>query len=298
VFASRIPTHSRGTQCDTWFMIHLSPCLKAPADTPIRDCIEKMNESRVGSILVVGDRAEERGLLQGIFTERDLLKNFELLRSEDLAARPVRTIMTRKVITLEMNELDQAAKIMINQGIRHLPIVAGSVVETESSEPDRTLIGVISIRDLLRWNIEGSPLFRKDDDRSGATDPETELLLRTNDKDVKTLFSTILRTLRKADWNFRLHVPGSNRLITPDVTILDLDHIPTEDWKSAIVELAGKKQTERSSLVVLFDPAKHEPKVAIQLKKLDGLIPGLSIFYKPVDLLGLTGVLTKAARRA
>lgn len=278
-------------------MIHLSPCLKTPADTPIRECIEKMNAAHVGSILVVGDRAEERGLLQGIFTERDVLKNFELLRTEDLALRPIRTIMTRKVTTLEMNELDQAAKIMIEQGIRHLPIVAGSVVETNSTEPDRTLIGVISIRDILRWTLEGSPLSRTPGAAGNIPDPETEILLRTNDKDVRTLFSTILRTLGKAGWNFRLHAPGSNHLITPDITILDLDHIPTADWKSAIVDLAGKKISERTALVVLFDPAKHEAKVSAQLKKLDGLIPGLSIFFKPVDLLGMTGVLTKVARR-
>lgn len=277
-------------------MIHLSPCLKVPADTPIRDCILKMNQARVGSILVVGDRAEDRGLLQGIFTERDVLRNFALLQSEELAAKPVRTLMSRNVITLEMHELDEAATLMIKNGVRHLPVVAGTSTQTHSSDPSRTLLGVISIRDVLRWRIEGSPLGKTiaaDNQRN-----EVHLLVRSDDHDIRTLVSNVIRTMSKAGWNFRMHVPGAGRLLAPDITLLDLDRIPPKDWKGEVVELAGRKTSQHESLILLFDPAKHDEKTQAQLAKLDGSIPGLSIFVKPVDLLGLVAVLGKAAETA
>ena len=277
-------------------MIHLSPCLKVPADTPIRDCILKMNQARVGSILVVGDRAEDRGLLQGIFTERDVLRNFALLQSEELAAKPARTLMSRNVITLEMHELDEAATIMIKKGVRHLPVVAGTSTQTHSSDPDRTLLGVISIRDVLRWQIEGSPLGNSE--TSGPQRNEVQLLLRSDDHAIKSLLSSVIRTMTKAGWNFRMHVPGSGKLLAPDITLLDLDRIPPKDWKGEVVELAGRKTSQHESLILFFDPAKHDEKTQAQLAKLDGSIPGLSIFVKPVDLLGLVAVLGKAAETA
>ncbi len=274
-------------------MIHLSPCLKVPADTSISTCIQKMNESKVGSILVVGDRAEERGLLQGIFTERDVLRNFELLRSEELIEKPVRSIMTKNVQTLEISELQNAATLLLQDGFRHLPVVAGSTTPTPSSDPQRTLLGVISIRDVLRWQVEGSP-FNLNPLNEGEL-PPTDLFIQTDDAELRAVFHSLLKTLEKAGWPFRIHHPESNRVSAPKLRVLDLDGLPAQDWKPKIIEHAGNTQNERVPLILVFDPAQHDHTTVTTLKKLEGHVGALSIFAKPVDLIGLVAVMTKAA---
>jgi len=273
-------------------MIHLSPCLKAPADTPIQECIVRMNEARVGSILVVGDRAEERGLLQGIFTERDVLRNFELLRSDDLAQRPVRTLMTKAVQTIEITELHLAPQRLLQGGFRHLPVVAGSSVPSASTEPERTLLGVLSIRDVLKWQIEGSP-FATVPSSEKRSAPLCPVWLRTADPEMKKLFHHVFHSLNQTGWNFQPLYADSARMVAPRAKVLDLDSIPIQNWKQQVVELAGSKSPERTPLVLLFEPSLHGSNVLSSLKQLEGHVEGLSIFSKPVDLLKLVGTLTQ-----
>ena len=109
------------------FVISVSPM------TSIREAAKTMHENAVGSVLVV----DENGKLQGIFTERDLVR---VVATDKDLNRPVKEFMTKSVETLKPNDsLWKALEIMTNLGVRHIPIV----------DDDRKPLGVVSMRDLL-----------------------------------------------------------------------------------------------------------------------------------------------------
>src|SRR5438105_15908288 len=107
-----------------------------PSDT-IGEAAEKMTSHGVGAVVV-----SDFGRMIGIFTERDLMRAVAG-RVHSSEAR-VREWMTADPITLgpDASPAD-AAKIMLENGFRHVPIV----------EDDRA-VGIVSIRDVARWSTE------------------------------------------------------------------------------------------------------------------------------------------------
>lgn len=96
-----------------------------------------MAQRRVGSVLVVED-----GRLEGIFTERDIVRAV----SHDVLAmqEPVSDWMTRTPITVTPETaIDAARKLMLEHHFRHLPVTR-----------DQELVGMISMRDLTRAAAE------------------------------------------------------------------------------------------------------------------------------------------------
>jgi CBS domain-containing protein len=109
-----------------------------PADT-IGETAQRMVERGVSSAVV-----SDYGNLIGIVTERDLTRAVAG-RVHTSEAR-VREWMTSDPITLSPDaSADEAAKIMLDNGFRHVPIV----------EEGRA-VGIVSIRDVARWSTEES----------------------------------------------------------------------------------------------------------------------------------------------
>ena len=109
-----------------------------PSDT-IGETAQKMVERGVSSAVV-----SDYGNLIGIVTERDLTRAVAG-RVHTSEAR-VREWMTSDPITLSPDaSADEAAKIMLDNGFRHVPIV----------EEGRA-VGIVSIRDVARWSTEDS----------------------------------------------------------------------------------------------------------------------------------------------
>ena len=108
----------------------------APEDT-IGEAAQRMADANVGSSVVL-----EHGRLIGILTERDLLRAMAQ-RVHPSEAR-VREWMTAEPMAVsESTTADEAARLMVENGFRHLPVVDG----------DRTL-GVVSLRDVMRHDLE------------------------------------------------------------------------------------------------------------------------------------------------
>jgi CBS domain-containing protein len=108
----------------------------APEDT-IGEAAQKMVERGVGSAVV-----SDFGRLIGILTERDLMKAIAA-RTHSSETR-VREWMTPDPITTGPETTpEEAARIMLDKGFRHLPVV-------ENERP----VGIVSIRDVLRWTTE------------------------------------------------------------------------------------------------------------------------------------------------
>jgi CBS domain-containing protein len=119
-------------------------------DATVQVAIARMMEEGIGSIVVTdGPR------LAGIFTERDVLR----LASEGptFLELHVGDVMTRSPLTVEPDvHILDAARLMGERGVRHLPVVEGE-----------NLHGVVGIRDLLRSLVERA--WRDHDDAARDT---------------------------------------------------------------------------------------------------------------------------------
>lgn len=105
----------------------------APEDT-LGQAAEAMVERGVGSCVV-----SDFGRLIGILTERDILRAVAG-RVHSSEAR-VREWMTSEPVTAsESTAIEEAARTMLEQGFRHLPVVE-----------DERAVGMVSIRDVVEW---------------------------------------------------------------------------------------------------------------------------------------------------
>ncbi len=110
----------------------------APEDT-IGQAAEEMVRRGVGSVVVL-----DYGRLIGILTERDLLRAVAG-RTHSSEAR-VREWMTAEPVTVsESTSAADAARLMLDNGFRHLPVVE-----------DDQAVGIVSIRDVARWGVEAA----------------------------------------------------------------------------------------------------------------------------------------------
>ncbi|NPA84966.1 MAG: CBS domain-containing protein [Crenarchaeota archaeon] len=106
-------------------------------DATIGEAVELMHENGIGALLVTrqeGDKTRAAGIL----TERDVIAALAL--GADPNRAKVKFYMTpwRDVITVTPDTpIEEALKIMITNGIRHLVVVDGEKV-----------VGLISMRDL------------------------------------------------------------------------------------------------------------------------------------------------------
>lgn len=109
-----------------------------PSDT-IGETAQKMVERGVSSAVV-----SDYGTLIGIVTERDLTRAVAG-RVHSSEAR-VREWMTADPVTLGRGATpEEAARIMLENGFRHVPIVE-----------DGRAVGIVSIRDVARWSTKES----------------------------------------------------------------------------------------------------------------------------------------------
>ncbi|HUR52697.1 MAG TPA: SpoIIE family protein phosphatase [Gemmataceae bacterium] len=106
---------------------------------PIRDAVARMNERRIGAVLVTGDGDR----LAGIFTERDLLKRI-VASDGDWRDRPVSDWMTPDPYTIGPEVAWEEAVMLLDLlRVRHLPVI-------EDGRP----IGIISTRILMARRAE------------------------------------------------------------------------------------------------------------------------------------------------
>jgi CBS domain-containing protein len=103
----------------------------APEDT-LGEVAERMSERNVGAVVV-----KDFGRLIGVLTERDMLRAMAA-RVHTSDAR-VRQWMTENPITAPPDmTFEDASKIMLEKGFRHLPVVDGD-----------TILGIVSLRRIM-----------------------------------------------------------------------------------------------------------------------------------------------------
>ena len=108
----------------------------APA-TSILDVSKILQQKRIGAVLVMDGQE-----IKGVLSERDIVRGI-CTYGADVLTRPAGDLMTRQVVTCEMDDTVHALmELMTNNRIRHLPVL-----------DQGRLSGIISIGDVVKNRI-------------------------------------------------------------------------------------------------------------------------------------------------
>jgi len=123
-------------------------CFSVMSDQSLLDASKQMTECRIGALLVM-----EKGQLAGIVTERDIVR--AVANGKKCDAMKIKDVMTTNLIVSKSgDDLDYVMAVMIQNGIRHLPVVE-----------ETGLVGMLSMRDVVRVlvkNLKAENQYLKD----------------------------------------------------------------------------------------------------------------------------------------
>jgi CBS domain-containing protein len=119
------------------------------ADRTVHDAVRKLNEHKIGALVVT----DEGGEICGIITERDILREcgercVRLMQAREFGEPPcpslVKEVMTADlIIGVPDDDLEYVMGIMTKNRIRHLPVM-----------DEGRLVGIISIGDVVNAHLE------------------------------------------------------------------------------------------------------------------------------------------------
>ena len=111
--------------------------IQVESDCIIAAAARKMRDNKVGALMVM-----KNDTLSGIFTERDLMSRV-VAEGLDPEKVQVSEAMTSSIATVPLETpIREAANIMSQNRIRHLPVLE-----------EGQLYGVISVGDILAWKL-------------------------------------------------------------------------------------------------------------------------------------------------
>lgn len=107
-------------------------------DATVQEAADIMAESNVGCVMVM-----DHGKMQGLFTERDLMRRVVHERRDPRETK-VRDVMTTEIATVGPElTVGEAMALCTEKRLRHLPVYADN----------GDLLGMVSAGDLTKWAI-------------------------------------------------------------------------------------------------------------------------------------------------
>jgi len=104
----------------------------------VRDLIALLREHNLGAVVVSSDGKT----IAGIVSERDVIRR--LVDDPDILSADVSAIMSTDVHTTSRDDsVESVMTAMTEQRVRHIPVVSR----------DGSLTGIVSIGDLVKWQI-------------------------------------------------------------------------------------------------------------------------------------------------
>ncbi|HEX9021104.1 MAG TPA: CBS domain-containing protein [Nitrospirota bacterium] len=123
-------------------------CFSTTGDRTLLDAAKQMAECNIGALLVM-----ERGSLAGIVTERDIVKS--TANEKSIGDVKIKEVMSTNLLVVKPgDDLDYVMAIMIQNNIRHTPVVE-----------ETGLVGFLSMRDVVRVlvkNLKAENIYLKD----------------------------------------------------------------------------------------------------------------------------------------
>lgn len=115
-----------------------SAVITVGAASPVSTAVALMSDNNIGALVVVdGARAVE-----GILSERDVIRGLAV-RGPGVLQLKVAELMSADVLTKAPGDpIDETARLMTTERIRHVPVVA-----------DGDLRGIVSIDDIVKYRI-------------------------------------------------------------------------------------------------------------------------------------------------
>ncbi len=118
-----------------------SPVITIGPGKTVLEAIQELVSHNIGALPV----CDSKGILQGIVSERDLLKTCAQ-HSRNIGNIRVKDVMTKDVIICTPEEdIHDITCTLLEKGIRHVPVLDGYQV-----------IGIISMRDIVDIQLEDS----------------------------------------------------------------------------------------------------------------------------------------------
>jgi CBS domain-containing protein len=117
-----------------------SDVVHAPPDSSVGDLLVLLRDYNLGAVVVSPDGRH----VAGIVSERDVVRH--LVDDPDLLSRPVSSIMTGGEEVWSCVATDTVASVMgvmTERRVRHVPVL----------DQAETLVGIVSIGDLVKWQI-------------------------------------------------------------------------------------------------------------------------------------------------
>lgn len=114
--------------------IMVEDVISISVDATIMEAVKLMNNHSIGCLIVA-----KRGDALGIITERDILKRV-IAKGRDVEATRVSEVMSEPLILGDSGMfLDDAAKMMFQEGIKKLPLMKNG-----------ELVGIVTLSDIAR----------------------------------------------------------------------------------------------------------------------------------------------------
>ena len=108
-------------------------------DQNVMQALILMSEKNIGAIIII----DNNGFPIGIFSERDYARKV-ILKGKNSKDTLLDEVMTKELITVTRDfKIDQCMELMIENRIRHLPVLE-----------NKKVIGIISIGDVLKIMIK------------------------------------------------------------------------------------------------------------------------------------------------
>ncbi|MCP4570521.1 MAG: CBS domain-containing protein [FCB group bacterium] len=110
------------------------------ADRTLQEAMRLLIEHKIGSLVIVN--IEDNPV--GIITERDIFHLALRYQGDMMDMRVGDNMTTRMMSGIPEDDINQIARVMIEKGIRHIPII----------DSNRKLCGILSMRDIVKAKME------------------------------------------------------------------------------------------------------------------------------------------------
>lgn len=233
-----------------------------PETKSVAECIVLMNQHSIGALMIVSPLRDDE--LVGVFTERDLIKHFEVLHMGFLWDRPVKAFMTRQLFTVGPGAVHQAPILMAKHKIRHIPV-------TRSEGGWERLLGLISMRDLFQHSAESLARNASASRADPLPDKRSTKIagVVTEDPAVLSLIDHSLGLSRhlvmKAIVGSEDPAAQADQLSQLDGILLDIDGLDRPTWEEIVDKRL--KAHHRGPLAVLFNPFLLDERTREDLKE-------------------------------